>query len=401
MSNDVEKIRSLASASTVVMETPRSAASRRAFSNPAGEISTAVTSAPRSAKNTASRPSPAPRLHDAGYDVSILARGQRLDDLNEHGIVIQEDDAAEQEVADVTIVDSFEPDDDYDLVLVVMGEPQAVQILETLAENEHVPTFLFMGNNFGGAPEMVQALGRDRVMLGFPYPGGKRDGHVMRVLPINEDNTYTIPIGEVDGTIRPRTREVAAVLEQMRGYDVEIRTDMEDWLKYHVALLMSGLVPALFAADTKMTRVGESRDLLVLSVRATKEAIRGLRKAGYAPSPSVVRILEYVPEPICVWSLGWLMRKEYAKVSVEGHANAAREEMTYLFEEMYSVIEQADGDTEAIDQLTKYYDPDTPPYPEGKQDISMKWRGLAVPMVGIAALALAIRRLLSEPEPVP
>ena len=338
----------------------------------------------------------AARLHEAGHDVSLLARGQRLEDLREHGIVIQEDDADEEEVAHVDVVDSLESDEYYDLVLVVMGEHQAIQILDTLAENEHIPTFLFMGNNVGGSDEMVQALGNERVMLGFPYPGGKRDGHVMRVLPINEANRYTIPIGEVDGTIRPRTREVAAVLSDMRGYDVEIRTDMDEWLKYHVALLMSGLVPALYAAETSMKRLGETRDLLVLSVRATKEALRGLRNAGYSPSPPVVRAFEYVPEPICVWAIGWLMRNEYAKISVEGHARDGREEMRYLFDGLRSLIDQADGETNAIDQLAPYYDPDTPPYPEGKRELSMKWGGLVAPAVGAGALAVGFRQLRSK-----
>ncbi|TYL38008.1 alpha/beta hydrolase [Natronococcus pandeyae] len=338
----------------------------------------------------------AARLHEAGHDVSLLARGQRLADLKKHGIVIQQEGADEEEVARVDVVDSLEPDDDYDLVLVVMGEHQAVQILDTLAENEHVPTFLFMGNNVGGPDEMVRALGKERVMLGFPYPGGKRDGHVMRVLPINEANRYTIPIGEVDGTIRPRTREVAAVLSDMRGYDVEIRTDMENWLKYHVALLMSGLVPAPYAADTRMKRLGETRDLLVLSVRATKEALRGLRTAGYSPSPPVVRSFEYVPEPICVWAIGWLMRNEYAKVSVEGHARDGRDEMAYLFDELRAIIDQSNGETQAIDQLAPYYDPDTPSYPEGKREISMKWGGLVAPVIGIGGLTLVIRCLRSK-----
>ena len=312
------------------------------------------------------------------------------------GVVIQENDADQQEVAHVSVTETFDPEDDYDLVLVVMGEPQATRILDTLAENEHVPTFLFMGNNFSGADEMVQALGKDRVMLGFPYPGGKRDGPVMRVLPANESNPWTLPIGEVDGTIRPRTREVADLLEDMRGYRVDIRTDMENWLKYHVALLMSGVVPALFAADTKMKRLGKTRDLLVLAVRATKEALRGLRKAGHAPSPPVVRIFEYVPEPICVWTIGWLMREEYAKVSVEGHAEAARDEMTHLFEALRSHIQQAGVSTEAIDRLAPYYDPSTSPYPEEKQELSMKWRDLIAPAIGIGALALAIRQLCGE-----
>ncbi|ELY57059.1 alpha/beta fold family hydrolase [Natronolimnohabitans innermongolicus JCM 12255] len=343
----------------------------------------------------------AARLHEAGHDVSLLARGQRLADLKEHGIVIQQEGADEEEVAHVDVVDSLEPDDDYDLVLVVMGEHQAVQILDTLAENEHVPTFCFMGNAVNGPDEVVRVLGKERVMLGFPYPGGKRDGHVMRVLPINEDSEYTVPIGEVDGTIRPRTRAVAAVLSDMRGYDVEIRTDMDEWLKYHVALLMSGLVPALYAADTRMKQLGETRDLLVLSVRATKEALRGLRKAGYSPSPPVVRSLEYVPEPICVWAIGWLMRNEYAKVSVEGHARDGRDEMAYLFEELRAIVDQSTGDTNAIDQLAPYYDPDTPLYPEGKRELSMNWGGLVAPVIGTGALALALRRLRSKARAAP
>ena len=338
----------------------------------------------------------AARLHEAGHDVHILARGQRLEDLREHGIVIQEEGATQEEVAHVDVVDEFAPDDDYDLVLIVMGEHQAVKILDTLAENERVPTFLFMGNNVNGPDEMARTLGRERVMLGFPYPGGKRDGHVMRVLPINEDKRYTIPIGEVDGTIRPRTRQVAAVLEDMRGYDVEMRTDMEKWLKYHVALLMSGFVPALYAADTSMKRLGDTRDLLILSVRATKEGIRGLRQAGYAPSPPVVRAFEYVPEPICVWAIGWLMRKEYAKVSVEGHARDGREEMAYLFEELRSIIYETGGEMDAIDQLAPYYDPDTQPFPVGGSKLSMKWGGLVAPVVGIGALAFALRHLRSR-----
>jgi pimeloyl-ACP methyl ester carboxylesterase/ketopantoate reductase len=340
----------------------------------------------------------AARLHEAGHDVSLLARGQRLEDLKEHGIVIQEEDAGEEVVAHIDVVDSLDSDKYYDLVLVVMGEHQAVEILDTLAENEHVPTFLFMGNNVSGPDEMVRALGKERVMLGFPYPGGKRDGHVMRVLPIDEDNRYTIPIGEVDGTIRPRTRQVATVLSDMRGYDVEVRTDMENWLKYHVALLMSGLVPALYAADIRMKRLGETRNLLVLSVRATKEALRGLRKAGYSPSPPVVRSFEYVPEPICVWAIGWLMRKEYAKISVEGHARDGRDEMRCLFDGLRSILDETDVKTDAIDQLAPYYDPETPQYPVGKRDLSMQWGGLAGSVIGIGALALILRHLCSKPR---
>ena len=332
----------------------------------------------------------AARLHEAGHDVSLLARGQRLADLRAHGVVIREEGSDRDEVANVTVVESFEPDDDFDLVLVVMRKDQVLEILDTLADNLQVPTFLFMGNNAAGPDELVAALGEDRVMLGFPYPGGKRDGHVVRVLPINEKRTYTIPIGEVDGEIRPRTREVAAVLESMRGYDVEIRTDMDRWLRTHVALLISGFVPALYAADTNMKRLGETRDLLVLAVRATKGALRGLREAGYPPSPPVVRLFEYVPEPVWVWSIGWLMRREYAKVSIEGHSRQARGEMAFLYDELRTVLESTAVETTAMDRLAPYFDPETPPYPTGRRELSMRWYGLVVGALVVGALVVGV-----------
>ena len=46
----------------------------------------------------------AARLHETGHDVDILARGQRLEDLREHGIVIQEEETDEKESAHVDVV---------------------------------------------------------------------------------------------------------------------------------------------------------------------------------------------------------------------------------------------------------------------------------------------------------
>ena len=53
------------------------------------------------------------------------------------------------------MVDSFSPDDKYDLVMIVMGEHQVIQILDTLAENDYIQTFLFMGNHVSGPEKMV------------------------------------------------------------------------------------------------------------------------------------------------------------------------------------------------------------------------------------------------------
>jgi 2-dehydropantoate 2-reductase len=79
-------------------------------------------------------------------------------------------------------------------------------ILPILAANKQIPTVLFLHNNAVGPQAMIEAIGRERVLLGFSGAGGKRDGHVIYYLIIKQQPTT---LGEVDGRITPRLEEIA------------------------------------------------------------------------------------------------------------------------------------------------------------------------------------------------
>jgi ketopantoate reductase len=331
----------------------------------------------------------AAKLHDGGHDVSILARGQRLEDLRQHGIVLENAYTGEQSTTRLTVVEALHPDDTYDLILVIMRKNHAVEILPTLAENKHTPSVMFMMNNAAGPGELVDALGKERVMMGFPLPGGERDGHVMRVIPDNRWMPWRIPIGEVDGSITSRTRVVADALAQMPGYRVEVRQDMDAWLKYHVALLMPGFVPMLLACENDIERMSRTRDALVLAVRATKEAFRALQHAGVPFSPSGFGIYPWIPEPVLVWAWSKIARLPILKISGEGHAEAARDEMEFLTREFLDVVKAAGAQTPLIDQLFEHYKPHTPPIPDGSRKIPLRKHGLWVMALAAAAILTA------------
>jgi ketopantoate reductase len=336
------------------------------------------------------------RLHEAGHDVSLLARGQRLDDLKTHGVVLRDEESGEQEVAHVPVVEALGPDDHYDLVMVVMRKNQVQDILPVLAANPHVPSYLFLMNNAEGPAPLLDALGADRVLLGFPLPGGSREGHVVHIVPVDEDHTYTVPIGEVDGQVRDRTRAVADLLGSMRGYEVEIRDDMDAWLKYHACVTILGLGPAVCAAGIDMERLARTRDLMILSLRAMREGLRGLRKdLETPPAPRSFRLLELLPEPIWVWLLRSQLRKGKARSSIEGHSAAARDEIEHVAEELLSQLHAAGVSTPAIDRLLPHADPATPTWPDGARDIPMRWGGVVVPLLAVAAIAAtAVARLV-------
>jgi ketopantoate reductase len=332
-------------------------------------------------------------LVEAGHDVTVLARGQRLDDLRQYGIVLEDSVSGERETVAVHTAEALEPDDAYDLVLVVMRKNQAMEVLPTLAANHHTPNVLFMMNNIAGPDELVRALGKERVMMGFPLPGGERVGHVMRIVPTPGNLDWTLPIGEVDGRITERTRRVARVLESMRDYDVEIRTDMDAWLKYHFAF-PGAAVMAVYATGTDLERTARTRDALVLGARSIKEAMRALRTAGIPPTPPVYRLLEWLPEPVLVLALRKFMTLEGYDASIRGHAQAARDEMQYLTDEFMALVKSAGAETPILDGLYGHFDPETPLLPDGSREISMNWRGIVIPGVGLVLAAVAALLLL-------
>lgn len=332
----------------------------------------------------------AARLHDAGQDISLLARGQRLADLRQYGIVLVDTETGKETVSQPTIVERLEPDDAYDLVLVVMRKNRALEILPILAANRHTPNVLFLMNNAAGPDALVDALGKDRVMMGFPMAAGYRRGHVIHYLfGGTPDKLVKIPIGEVDGCILPRTREIAGVFDSMEGFAAEIRTDMDAWLKTHVALLMPSLAPAVRAASRDNVRMAHTRDAIVLAIRAIREGFHVLRKLGYPVVPGSIRQLELMPEPLLVWYLQKMLPDPKMRTAMLEHADATQDEIRHLAEEFYVLVRRSGVSTPVMDSLKKYFDPDTPPLPEGSAETPLDWSFFLI-LGGVVAAVLAI-----------
>ncbi|MBN2147555.1 MAG: ketopantoate reductase family protein [Anaerolineales bacterium] len=341
----------------------------------------------------------AARLHQAGHDVSILARGKRLEELGEHGIVLEDAQTGEQSVAKVTVVERLDAEDAYDLVLVIMRKNHAAGVLPALAANRRTPNVLFLMNNAAGPGEFVQALGKERVLIGFPSSAGYRRGHAVCYLGGSAERQMTIPFGEVDGHISERTLQVAEVLRSMPGYTAEIRVDMDAWLKTHVALLMPSIAPALYATGTDNERLARTRDGLVLAARAIREGFQVLRALVMPITPSSMRLVELLPEPLLIPWARRIMEREQMKTALVGHAEAARDELKHLTDEFLVLARQTTVPTPNIERLYMYFDPATPLIPDGSAEIPLDWRsirrGLAVGLATLLSLAL-ISRWLSK-----
>ena len=329
----------------------------------------------------------AARLQEGGNDVSLLARGQRLADLRQHGIVLQDVRSGQRTVTQVTVVEEVAPDDAYDLVLVIMRKNHALQILPVLAANRHTPHVLFLMNNAAGPGALIEALGAERVLIGFPRAAGYRAGHVIHCAAGTPDEPWPLPFGEPDGRITDRTRRVARILDSAVGYEAEVRTDMDGWLKTHVALLFPSIGPALYGCGTDNYWLARTRDAVVLALRAIREGFQVLRALGVDITPPRLKMLERLPEPLLVAFLQRVLADERMEIALARHANAARDEAQHLADEFLALARQTSVPTPAIDRLYPHLDPDTPLIPDGNAEIPLRWGGLvAVSGVIIGAL---------------
>ncbi|MFC1975767.1 ketopantoate reductase family protein [Chloroflexota bacterium] len=312
----------------------------------------------------------AARLQAAGQAVSILARGQRLSDIREHGIVLEDGDTRQRITTRVNVVEHLAPDDAYDLVVVLMRKNQVSAILPILAANRHTPNVLFMGNNAAGPDEMVEALGRERVLLGFARVGGYREGHVIITKVASSGPT---PIGELDGQSTPRLQQITEAFKTA-GFSVAI-SPKDAWLKTHFVEI-GPVAHAIYLARGDNYRLARTRDGLVLTIRAIREGYEVLRALGVPITPANHKIFNWISEPILVALMRRLFNTKTAEIEMSGHANAARDEFKHLAGEFRALARTTSVPTPALDRLYTYIDPAVPPLPEGSTQISPSWRSV-------------------------
>ena len=81
----------------------------------------------------------AARLHEAGIDTSLVARGQRYKDIKEHGIVLENFDTGERTTTHVRVLEEMPKDEYFDVCVVLIQKTQLDSALPALAANSHIP----------------------------------------------------------------------------------------------------------------------------------------------------------------------------------------------------------------------------------------------------------------------
>lgn len=290
-------------------------------------------------------------LNKAGKDVTILARNEHYKFLQENGVVLINEFTQNKIIEKVKVIDSLSEDDSYDLVIVLMRKNSIKSMLPILSKNENIPNIIFMGNNALGFDEYLNWLPKDKVLFGFPGGGGSKTDHIVHYVDSEKPNGKRLPItiGEIDGKMRERTRQIRNLFETS-DVPVTIVKEMDSWLKYHVAFVHPIGGALLKCGDNY--KLAKDRDTIRTYIRAVKEGGRVLKALGYKKSYNFkLRLFYWMPEWVIINILKQVFNSRFAEVAMMMHANAAKDEIIELGNEFKILKNQTSIETPNLDEL--------------------------------------------------
>ena len=240
-------------------------------------------------------------LHNAGIDVTVLARGKRYEELRNEGIIIENPLKHKRSVAKVPVIISLEPEDVYDYVLVIIRKNQIADLLPVLARNRS-PNIVFMSNNLSGADDYIGVIDKERIMLGFVFGAGKREGDVVYAISGVGGALGAIfggvPFGEIDGAITPRLTRLVGIFCRA-GLDAKASSRVSDYLATHAAFItLMVILGNKHGGDQEA--IARSTSDLGLLVDALREMLDVLLAFGYRITPSGFKAIKMIPRFILV-----------------------------------------------------------------------------------------------------
>ncbi|MEE4194882.1 MAG: 2-dehydropantoate 2-reductase N-terminal domain-containing protein [Anaerolineae bacterium] len=318
----------------------------------------------------------ASQLKKNEYDVTILARGQHAENLRSFGIVTHAFEGDDYCTVHPPVVESLTPEDIYDVILVIMRRNNHEEILPILSKNSHYKKVVFLGNNVGGASDIVKFVDAKKVALGFGGTTGERRGDVIYHYAADEKGNFgKFWLGELDQSPSLILLELQTILENA-GFETEISPDIDAWLKTHAAIVLP-IAFGLYLCDGDNFRLSRTRDAIVTTFRGIKEGLKVLRKLQVSILPQKYQLFSLVPEPVAVAYLRTFFNTDFARVGLAVHANNAKDEMFYLANEFKTLITASGVDTPHLNHLfavTDQTQEDQIILPEGSKSKPLDWK---------------------------
>lgn len=274
-------------------------------------------------------------LSHSGCEVSMIARGHRLEELCEKGLLYRTDKRIRK--AEVRILEQLESEDRYDYIFLTVRAEQLSQALEQLKDNVS-PTIVTMVNSLDAYAQWEDICGKGRILPAFPGAGGSiRDGILDAGLTprLIQPTTFA----EINGCPSERVDTLKKTLTQA-GIPCQVVPDMHVWQICHLAMVVP-LADAYYMVDNPK-QVHRDWTVMHATARALHDNFTRLRVKGNSISPPKLNLLRLCPVALISWILPFVYNSAFGNRFMYQHAIKAKEEMEQLHQVFYGYLNKAD-----------------------------------------------------------
>jgi 2-dehydropantoate 2-reductase len=272
-------------------------------------------------------------LSEAGYNVSVYARGKRLECLQTNGLryVMNK----KTRTASVTVLARLEPNDRYDFIFLTVRENQLHTALKELKENCS-PTIVTMVNSLEPYEKWEAVCGQGRIVPAFPGAGGGFEGDTLNAA-LTPRIIQPTTVGRTGG----KEKTLASVFRKA-GIPCQIVRDMRAWQICHLAMVVP-IADAYYEA-TDPANAGKDHALMHNTAVQIKRNLRDTAEIGIKLSPVKMHLFRILPSSIIAIVLGFVFRSGFGDRFMYRHSMKAPDEMRCLHKQFYAFVQQ-DGFT--------------------------------------------------------
>lgn len=266
-------------------------------------------------------------LSEAGVDVSIYARGKRLESLLKNGLLYKKDNQIK--TAKVTVVSTVQDDDLYDFVFLTVRENQLRAALVELKDNVS-PTIVTMVNSLDTYDSWEEICGKGRILPAFPGAGGGIENNVLDAA-LTPRIIQPTTLGRTDG----REKKLAAIFKRA-GIPYQVVEDMHTWQICHLGMVVP-IADAYYESEDPKN-CGSDHRLMMATARQIKDNFQHISSGGVKLSPSKMNWFKILPTPIVALLLGVVFRSDFGDRFMYQHSMKAPDEMKRLHEQFYNYL---------------------------------------------------------------
>lgn len=215
-------------------------------------------------------------LARAGHDITFIARGARLAELQQRPVV---EHVNGDRAPAISALAALEPGVAYDFVLVTVMAHQVEPVLPALASSS-AKKIVFMFNTVASLAPLREAVGATRFEMGFPT-----------VTAMLVDGKLK---GDLAGPGNITTVSSAPLVEVLKAAKIpaEVHSDMESFLRSHAAWVAPMMVLAHFAHTRGKGATWSEAARLAHSM---KEMLGLVKRLGNTITPDLAKFLAWLP----------------------------------------------------------------------------------------------------------